>query len=175
MAVLIKLGTLRVALTVLTGITALYFTLVALNNILDYGTNKQFVEHVLAMDTTFKDPDVMWRSIESPTVVTIAYVAVIAWETLTAAVLIIALVTWLRRGQAEKALRLSVLGWIMVVLLFAGGFIGIGGEWFQMWQSSAWNGLEPALQNVLIASVGLILALRGMPSVDGTATHPGAP
>lgn len=159
----------------LTGITALYFTLVALNNIVDYGTNKQFVEHGLAMDTTFNDPDVMWRSIESPTAVTIAYVAVIAWETPTAAVLIIAFFTWVRRGQGENALRLSVLGWIMVVLLFAGGFIGISGEWFQMWQSSTWNGLERALQNVLIASVGLILALRAVPPLDGTATHPGAP
>lgn len=102
----------------LTGITALYFTLVALNNIVDYGTNKQFVEHGLAMDTTFNDPDVMWRSIESPTAVTIAYVAVIAWETPTAAVLSIAFFTWVRRGQGENALRLSVLGWIMVVLLF---------------------------------------------------------
>jgi Predicted small integral membrane protein (DUF2165) len=46
----------------------------------------------------------------------------------------------------------------MVLLLFAGGFIAIGGEWFVMWQSSDWNGLDPALQNVIIAGVALILA-----------------
>jgi predicted small integral membrane protein len=39
-----------------------------------------------------------------------------------------------------------------------GGFIVIGGEWFQMWQSQDWNGLDPALQNVTVAGLALILA-----------------
>jgi hypothetical protein len=33
-----------------------------------------------------------------------------------------------------------------------------GGEWFQMWQSSMWNGPQSARRYFLIASVGLILA-----------------
>lgn len=163
MRVLDRLGGRRVVLTVFTGITALYFLLVVLGNVTDFGTNQQFVRHVLAMDTTFRDPDVMWRAITSPALADIAYVAIIAWEALTGAVLVLAFVSWLRslsdRGRARRANRLSTLGWLMAVLLFAGGFIVIGGEWFQMWQSKTWNGLQPALQNTVIASFGLVLAL----------------
>ncbi len=39
----------------------------------------------------------------------------------------------------------------MWVLLFGVGFLAIGGEWVRMWQSEKWNGLQPALQNFLIA------------------------
>ncbi|WP_069160243.1 DUF2165 domain-containing protein [Nocardia altamirensis] len=156
------LGSLRMALTVFTAVTAAYVAVVALNNITDFGTNQQFVQHVLAMDTTFHDDDVMWRAITDPTLANIAYIAIITWETLTALVLIVALISWLRtlagRADVERARRLSTVGWLMVIVLFGGGFIAIGGEWFVMWQSKTWNGLQPALQNVLIASVGLVLA-----------------
>ncbi|SHF06737.1 DUF2165 domain-containing protein [Streptoalloteichus hindustanus] len=161
MRLLVALGGLRVALAVLTAITALYMGLVALNNITDYGTNRAFVEHVFAMDTTFRSPNTMWRAITDQGVVTAAYVAIIAWEALTALVLVGALVAWVRalagRGGTEVARRLSSCGWAMQALLFGGGFIAVGGEWFLMWQSSKWNGLQPALQNFLIASVGLVL------------------
>ena len=45
----------------------------------------------------------------------------------------------------------------MVVLLFFGGFIDIGGEWFQMWRSTAWNGLDTAFRNVLLAIATLVM------------------
>jgi predicted small integral membrane protein len=38
-----------------------------------------------------------------------------------------------------------------------GGFITIGGEWFQMWRSVEWNGLEPAFRNSVLAIFGLVL------------------
>ena len=43
-------------------------------------------------------------------------------------------------------------------MLFGGGFIAVGGKYFQMWQSSMWNGPQSALRYFLIASVGLVLA-----------------
>jgi predicted small integral membrane protein len=45
----------------------------------------------------------------------------------------------------------------MIVVLFMGGFITIGGEWFQMWRSVEWNGLEPAFRNSVLAIFGLVL------------------
>jgi predicted small integral membrane protein len=159
---LFRLGTLPVAVAVLTLITAAYYTLVAFGNITDFGTNQAFVQHVFEMDTTFNDEDVTWRAISSGVVQDIAYVLIIAWEVLTALVLIWAFVVWIGAVRAgggyDRARRLSTLGWTMVLLLFAGGFIVIGGEWFVMWQSEEWNGLDPALQNVIIAGLALILA-----------------
>jgi predicted small integral membrane protein len=46
---------------------------------------------------------------------------------------------------------------VMQVLLFGGGFIAIGGEWFVMWQSKDWNGLAAAFQNFVVAALGLVL------------------
>ncbi|MBE8525118.1 DUF2165 domain-containing protein [Amycolatopsis sp. H6(2020)] len=157
MGFLARIGGLRFAVTVLTGMTALQMALIAFGNITDFGTNQAFVQHVLAMDTTFHSPDMMWRAITSPGLQNTAYVVIIAWEALTALVLIAALVQWIR-GKDGPARRLSTLGWVMWVLLFGVGFLAVGGEWFQMWQSEKWNGLQPALQNFLIAAVALVVA-----------------
>ncbi|MFF1607448.1 DUF2165 domain-containing protein [Amycolatopsis sp. NPDC058278] len=157
MGFLARIGGLRFAVTVLTGMTALQMALIAFGNITDFGTNQAFVQHVLAMDTTFRSPDMMWRAITSPGLLNTAYVVIIAWEVLTAVVLIAAFVAWLR-GSVSAGRTLSTLGWVMWVLLFGVGFLAIGGEWFQMWQSEKWNGLQPALQNFLIATVALVVA-----------------
>jgi predicted small integral membrane protein len=170
-----RLGTLPVVVAVLTLVTAAYYALVAFGNITDFNTNQAFVQHVFEMDTTFGDPDVTWRSIGSSLVQNVAYVLIIAWEVLIALVLLWALVAWVGalRGRLghDQARRLSTLGWTMILLLFAGGFIVIGGEWFVMWQSNDWNGLDPALQNVIIAGLALILAHLPSPDWD---LRPGA-
>ncbi|WP_163507072.1 DUF2165 domain-containing protein [Fodinicola acaciae] len=174
MTTLGKLGTLRTALAVLTGITAVYFTLVVVGNLTDFGTNWQFVRHVLAMDTTFGDPDVTWRRITAPVLAVVAYALIIAWEAAAAVVLTLACVWWIRSfrqpAHGDLARRFSTLGWTMSILLFAGGFIVIGGEWFQMWQSKSWNGLQPALQNFIIAAVGLIVAHLPSKELPSAAT-----
>ncbi|RSO44266.1 hypothetical protein DMH15_09485 [Streptomyces sp. WAC 06725] len=152
---------LPLAATVLTGTVALYMALVAFGNITDFGTNQAFVQHVLAMDTTFKDPDLMWRSIESPTLQNIAYVLIIAWETVAALVLVGGTALWARqlRGGADPAAarRWSTIGLLMVLLLFGAGFMAIGGEWFAMWQSKSWNGLDAAARNVVLGGVALVV------------------
>jgi predicted small integral membrane protein len=148
---------LTLAATVLTGVLALYIALVAFGNITDFGTNQQFVRHVLAMDTTFKDDDLMWRAVTDKGVQDAAYVAIIVWETVAALVLIYATWLWIRRDH-PAARRMTTYGALMLMLLFGAGFIGIGGEWFSMWQSADWNGLEAATRVFLISGVVLIVA-----------------
>ncbi len=145
---------------VLTGTIALYITLVAFGNITDFDTNQQFVRHVLAMDTTFKDNDLMWRAIESTTLQDTAYIAIIVWESVAALVLLAATAMWcagLRGGRVRRARQASTLGLVMLMVLFGAGFIAIGGEWFAMWQSKAWNGLEAATRVFMISGVVLLL------------------
>jgi predicted small integral membrane protein len=154
---LARLGTLRTAIVVLTAITALYYSLVAIGNITDWSSNFDFVDHVFAMDTTFQDKDLMKRRITNDTMVKAAYVGVIIWEVLIALTLITALIYWLR-GRDHMGRRFSTLAWTMGMVLFGGLFIVIGGEWFAMWQSQTWNGLDPAFRNFTIAGIGLILA-----------------
>ncbi|MEU6619966.1 DUF2165 domain-containing protein [Streptomyces litmocidini] len=157
---LLRLGAPSAAATALTATVALYMTLVAFGNITDFGTNQQFVQHVLSMDTTFKDPDLMWRAVESPTLQNAAYVAIVVWETLTAVVLLAATRLWitgLRHDVYDRARAASTVGLVMVLLLFGMGFLAIGGEWFAMWQSSDWNGLDAAARNVALAAFTLLV------------------
>jgi predicted small integral membrane protein len=162
-------GGLSLAATLLTGTIALYMALVAFGNITDFGTNQQFVRHVLAMDTTFKDEDLMWRAITSEGLQDAAYVAIIAWETVAALVLIYG--TWLWAGRdAVRARRMSTYGLLMVMLLFGAGFIAIGGEWFSMWQSKTWNGLDAATRIFLFSGVVLIVNQLSAPRTETSAT-----
>ncbi|MFI0773438.1 DUF2165 domain-containing protein [Streptomyces sp. NPDC021212] len=157
--------TLAAVSAVLTGTMALYIALVAFGNITDFGTNQQFVRHVLAMDTTFKDDDLMWRAITSATLQDAAYIAIIAWETLAALVLLAATALWcmsLRGGGIRRARRAGTVGLLMLMLLFGAGFIAIGGEWFSMWQSKTWNGLDAATRVFLLS--GIVLVLTHLPS-----------
>ena len=50
---------------------------------------------------------------------------------------------------------LAVAGLVLGLLLWFGGFLVVGGEWFQMWQSKTWNGQEAAFR--FVACIGLVL------------------
>lgn len=130
--------------------------LVAFGNITDFGTNQQFVRHVLAMDTTFKDDDLMWRAVTDKALQDTAYVLIIVWETAAALVLLAATWLWVRR-DTPRARTLSTYGLLMVMLLFGAGFIAVGGEWFAMWQSKTWNGLDAAIRVFTLSGVVLLV------------------
>jgi predicted small integral membrane protein len=90
---------------------------------------------------------------------TTVYIGIILWELAAAAILASALVLWIfeRTTRKRNPRTLSTIGLLMVVLLFFGGFIDIGGEWFQMWRSVTWNGLDPAFRNTMLALATLVL------------------
>ena len=153
----------RLAIIVLLGIEALYFSLVAFGNITDYYTNFAFVKGVMSMDTTFRDKDLMWRAVDNVTLYHIAYIGIIFWESATAVVCWVATVVGARSLRSwasfERAQRFSVLGLLMSILLWAGAFLTIGGEWFAMWQSEKWNGTEAALRNFMVSGIALVVVL----------------
>ena len=81
----------------------------------------------------------------------------------------------------NAAKDVAVAGLVLGLLLWFGGFLIVGGEWFQMWQSKSWNGQEaafrfiPAFRHVLVYTaawlgslmvfvVGLALLLHGRAS-----------
>jgi predicted small integral membrane protein len=129
---------------------------------MDTDTNRHAVGAVLSMKATIHNPGVDWRAVTNSTVANIAYVLIVIWEYLTAFVLLAAGGVWCRvltgrpRGL-ETAVKLSSLGWTMGIVLFLGGFLTIAGEWFRMWGNDDVNASSAALQNFLIAAVGLIL------------------
>ncbi|WP_217441131.1 DUF2165 domain-containing protein [Nocardia barduliensis] len=159
-------GSRRMAVATLAAITGFYYLFVAFTNCVDTDTNRNGVAAVLSMKATIHHPGTDWRAITSDDVALVAYVLVVIWEFLIAFVLLAAAGVWARvlTGRPRRlgagldvAVKLSSLGWTMAVLLFAGGFLTVGGEWFRMWANDDVNASSAALQNFLIAGVGLIL------------------
>jgi predicted small integral membrane protein len=161
--------TLRIAKILLVASSALFYTLVVFNNTTDYGSNYQFVRHVLLMDTTFPSNQVMWRDIHSPGVYTVLYWGIIGWEA------VVAILTWIGAIQLVRVLRapaaefnvakrISIAALTLGMLLWFVAFICIGGEWFLMWQSKVWNGQETASR--MFASFGIVLVLLALPDTE---------
>jgi predicted small integral membrane protein len=143
---------------------ALFFTLVAFNNITDFDTNYQFVRHVLAMDTTFPDSHTTWRAIRSPAIHLAFYIGIILWETLSALLGWAGAIALFRARQASPtafaaAKRIGTLALTAGLMLWLLAFTTIGGEWFLMWQSRDWNGQQAAFRMFTTEALILILLL----------------
>ena len=149
---------------------AIFYSLVVLNNITDYGSNYEFVRHVLMMDSTFPGNRGMWRAVNTPLLHTAFYVSIIIWETITM------LLCWwggfrmfqALRGTAaafQHAKRVSIAALTLSLLMWLVAFLAVGGEWFLMWQSKTWNGQDAAFR--MFTVVGIVLLLVAQPDVDG--------
>ena len=140
---------------------AVFAFIVTFDNLTDYTSNYAFVQHVLSMDTTFVDSALKYRAITSPLLWHLAYGLIIVVEGVTCAFLLagaVAMARSFRAGAADfnGAKRFAVIGVTVAFLLWFGGFMVVGGEWFAMWQSKLWNGQEPAFRFYMTALAVLI-------------------
>ena len=130
---------------------ALFASLVAFGNITDYGSNFAFVRHVFMMDTLFPDTTITYRAITSPWLHHAGYIGIITLETLTA------VLCWVGGSRLLNSLRLpaatfnrqkkwAIAGLTLGFLTWQVAFMSIGGEWFGMWMSKEWNGVESAFR-----------------------------
>ena len=159
----------RYAKIVLTLALAAFATLVAFNNITDYGSNFAFVKHVLSMDTTFPGNAAMYRAITTPWLWHGAYWLIIVGEALTSVLLARgALALWRARRatgtEFNLAKKCAVAGLTLGFVVWFFGFMVIGGEWFLMWQSHQWNGQEAAFK-FYMAILGVLIFLN-QPDTD---------
>ena len=144
---------------------ALFALLVAFGNLVDYGSNYEFVRHTLSMDTTFPGNALTGRAITSPTLWTLGYWLIIAAEAATGLILAfgslrLALAV---RGPAalfNAAKPAVALGVGLGFLLWFTGFAVIGGEWFAMWQSKEWNGVPSAFRFTVTLLLVLIFVMQ---------------
>lgn len=141
---------------------ALYATFVFAGNLMDYDSNYQFVKHVLAMDTTFEDNSLMWRSITNDVLVNLAYWGIIAVEGAIAAFAWVASAKMCRRFKKSPeefngGKTFGFYAFMLAILLWFVGFICFGSEWFAMWQSSAWNGKQTAMDLTTVFGIFLII------------------
>jgi predicted small integral membrane protein len=158
--------TLRIIKVVLVFGVAIFYSLVVLNNITDYGSNYEFVRHVMMMDSTFPGNHGMWRAINAPPLHTALYLSIVMWETITT------LLCWwggFRMARAlggtaaafQQAKRVSIAALALSLLMWLVAFLAVGGEWFLMWQSKTWNGQDAAFR--MFTVIGIVLVLVAQP------------
>lgn len=144
---------------------SLYISIVALNNVTDYNSNYEFVKHVLLMDTTFKDNQLLWRSISSPFIYTIAYLFLIIFEIITA------ILSWVGSYQMIKnykksskifhnSKKIAIIALMINLMMWFLGFNTVGGEWFLMWQSQQWNGVGAARPMFMVIAIVFLYITR---------------
>jgi predicted small integral membrane protein len=168
---------LRVSKILLVFAVALCYTLVVLNNTTDYDSNFQFVRHILMMDSTFPNNSAMWRAINSPSVHTLFYITVIAWEAIAMILCWLGGIKLLRNLKApaaafQQAKNSAIIGLTLGALLWLTAFLTIGGEWFLMWQSQKWNGQEGAFRMFTIVGIVLILVVMKDDELQTSSANP---
>ena len=116
------------------------------------------------MDTIFPDSAIKYRAIHDAWSHRVVYAVIIAIEGSTA--LLCWIGTWklwcVRHDGASSfnaAKSHAIVGMTLGFLLWQVGFMSIGGEWFGMWMSKSWNGIESAYC-FFITLLGVIIYLR---------------
>jgi predicted small integral membrane protein len=151
----------RVVKIIMVTSLALFAFIVTFDNIIDYGTNFQFVRHVLSMDTVFPDNALMHRALTDPVLWHLGYAVIIAGEGLTCLAFAVAAVE-LTRSVRDSAVRFNhakrfvFVGAGIGFLVWFLGFMVVGGEWFAMWQSKLWNGQQAAFR-FYITLLGILI------------------
>jgi predicted small integral membrane protein len=144
------------------GAVALFMALVAFGNVTDYWTNFAYVAHVLDMDGIPGGSMIGWRALASPALHHAAYLAIIATEIAITALMGVGLFSMIGARKAEgqafaRAKGPAIIGLALGFLLFEGGFVAIGGEWFGMWRSPLGAETLPSAFRIAITMLGVLI------------------
>jgi predicted small integral membrane protein len=148
---------------------------IVFNNTTDYGTNFEYVRHVLGMDAQRPElaevSRINYRAIPWTWVHHVGYVFIILLEavlTVTCLVSSVKMALAARKDDAtyDRAKRLGVVGCTIAFIIWFLGFQAIAGEWFAMWMNDSWNGTQDAFR--LTACIGVILVYLTLKN-DSTA------
>ncbi len=142
----------------LVGAVAAYMVLVVFGNVIDSAANFSYVQHVLSMDTVLPHNTQKWRAVTNPELWRLAYVLILVYQLISAVWLTWATVRLIRSSAKDWALHRDFASGALVftLLLWLVPFVIVGGEWFQMWQSSEWNGLTTCGRNFSMQGIVLL-------------------
>lgn len=144
-------------------VAGLWHLIISFTNITDYGTNFEFVRHVLSMDTIFPNSNVAYRSLSQTWIHHLCYWMIIVMESLIAVLLLLSGYGMYQAIKAngndfENAKSKAYSGITLSMILWFLSFTVIGAEWFSMWQSTEWNATQTAKTNLLIM-MGIYISL----------------
>ncbi|PBP83429.1 hypothetical protein CCL16_17255 [Pseudomonas syringae] len=158
-----------------------YLLLVGYNNMVDYGSNFAFVQHVLLMDIIFPSNPLASRSITNSTLHHVVYWIIISGEIASGVLCFLGGLRLFRNIRSENSIftkkkNLAIAGLTIGIVLWFFGFMTIAGEWFLMWQSQKWNGQQAAFRLIVCMGVVLIYLIQNEPgSVNSCGSEPKEP
>ncbi|MBF8270459.1 MAG: hypothetical protein HW386_2168 [Gammaproteobacteria bacterium] len=148
----------RIIKTLLVAGMALMLTLAAFGNITMSDGGFGAVQGAVGMQTTYLHPNGMWRAIESPVLIWMAFGMITCCEIFAAVLCWIgAFRMWGSKNSKEQfhaAKASAYLGLGVAACLYFIGFLVIAQEYFLMWQSTKLNVLPDAFR--IFASAVLI-------------------
>src|SRR5690625_858553 len=156
----------RITKAAVVGFFGLYVLIVAFGNVTDYGSNYDFVEGVLSMSTTFEGNALMYRSIDSVWIYHVAYISIIIVEWFIAITCLFGSYKMFKNlssnsEEFHESKKWGFIGLLFGIALWFFGFQVVGGEWFAMWQSDIWNGLDSAFRlNTYNSTIIIILLFK---------------
>jgi predicted small integral membrane protein len=150
------------------GIAILCAFIVA-GNIQDPGSNLLFVQHVFSMDTIMPGSALASHALPIPVLWRIAFWLIVVGEAATGALFALGTVELVRARKRkarefQAAKRFVYVGAGCGFLVWFLAFLGVGGEWFAMWQSQVWNGQQAAFR--IVATVLLVLLFVAQPDAE---------
>jgi predicted small integral membrane protein len=150
----------RIAKILLVASAGVQLLFVGLGNLFDYDANFQVVRHILSMDALPPGTPLSWRAITAPAAHHLCYWLIIVAELASSALMLLGtyrLTSARRLGAArfDAEKQFGAAGLTLALSLYFGGFMVVGGEWFEMWRAGPWNMQEPAFR--FVGCLGLIL------------------
>ncbi|HBQ48294.1 MAG TPA: hypothetical protein DD728_05320 [Hyphomonas atlantica] len=154
----------KIMLIVFVGLQGLFY---ALNNIVNFGAAKGFVQGVLPMEGNEAYPNAFGPGISSPALITIILCFIIVGELLVAAFSLRGAfdMVRVRSGSAERfndSKTWAIMGCVMALLVWFGLFMVIGGAYFQMWQTPLGAAAQGGAFQYAISS-GIVLLFVNAP------------
>ncbi|HTW73442.1 MAG TPA: DUF2165 domain-containing protein [Steroidobacteraceae bacterium] len=150
----------RMIKTTLVAGLALVLSITTFNNIIMPGATYGAVALSLGMQTTFKNPQEMWRAITNPAALWVICALIIAGEALGALLCWIGAVRLFANRhsapQFNQSKKMALIGATYVALFYFLGWLVVANEWFGMWQSTRINTMPDAFW---LFAEGMLIAM----------------
>ena len=132
--------------------------MVVFNNLFDYQTNLNYIQHTMNMDTLAEKEAHQWRSVNSNLIHNTLFILIILMEVVTASL------CWTGGGyllaindtkKLNRGKELATMGLTLALIIWFGVFFIISGEWFLAWRTPH-NALPSASRVINMTGITLI-------------------
>ncbi|WP_064119431.1 DUF2165 family protein [Pseudomonas fluorescens] len=134
----------RYSKVILMAYISFFGLLVMIHNFTDYESNYTYVAHILSMDTTTANQNILYRAIESPLLHHRIYWFIITMEVIYTVLCMMGTYQLYRKVHASaddfhEAKKLSIMGILVAIFIYYVCLQTVGVEWFDMDTSQTWN------------------------------------